>query len=128
MSIYVSMYGIVIEEIYSNNTLTVVASHSYIPPKCAKTREPKDECCVLPCTYISYKICNPLPLDNFKNHTALPYITWRLIQDLKNKTEISQLTNFTRLSSGTSGKKIKKEKKGSLHTNKQQISKERRKS
>ena len=46
------MHGIVIIEIYSKNkkvnTLyTVVASPSYIQPKCAKTREPKDECCVL---------------------------------------------------------------------------------
>ena len=24
----------------------------YIPPKCVKTREPKDECCVLQCTSI----------------------------------------------------------------------------
>ena len=61
------MHGIVIIEIYSNNkkvnTLhTVVTSPSYILPKCTKTREPKDEHCV--------------PLDNLKNHKALPYITW----------------------------------------------------
>ena len=50
-------------------------------------------------------ICNPIPLDNPKNHTALPYITWGLIWDLKIKKEIpteikseeSHLTNFTRL-------------------------------
>ena len=53
---------------------TVVVSLSYILPKCAKTREPEDECCVSQCTYISYHICNPIPLDNRKNHTALPYI------------------------------------------------------
>ena len=46
------MHGIVIIRIYSNNkkvyTLyTLVASHSYILPKCAKTREPEDEYCVL---------------------------------------------------------------------------------
>ena len=74
------MHGIVIIEIYSYNkkvyTLyTVVMSHSYILPKCAKTREPKDKHCVSWCTYISYNMHNPLPLDNLKNHTALPYIT-----------------------------------------------------
>ena len=80
MCIYVSMHGIVIIEIYSYNkrviTLyTVVMSSSYIPPKCAKTREPKDKHCVSWCTHISYTICNPISLDNLKNHTALPYIT-----------------------------------------------------
>ena len=80
MCIYVSMHGVVIVEIYSNNkkvnTLyTVVASHSYILPKCVKTREPKDEHCVSQCIYISYNICDPIPLDNLKNHTALLYIT-----------------------------------------------------
>ena len=56
---------------------------SLIPPKCAKTREPKDEHCVLQCTYIY--ICDTLPLDNPKiySHPALPYITWGLIQDSK---------------------------------------------
>ena len=54
---------------------TVVTSLSYILPKCAKTREPKDECCVLWCTYISDNIHDPIPLGNLKNHTALPYIT-----------------------------------------------------
>ena len=72
---------------------------SCILPKCAKTREPKDEHCVLWCTCISYNICDPIPLDNLKKHTALPYIIWGLIWDIKNKTERSQLTNFTRLSS-----------------------------
>ena len=28
---------------------------------------------------------DPISLDNIKNHTALPYITWGLIQDLKTK-------------------------------------------
>ena len=84
MRIYVSMHGIVIVEIYSNNrkvnTLyTVVASHSYILPKCAKTREPKDECCVSQYTYISYNIHDPIPLDNLKNHTTLLYITLVLL-------------------------------------------------
>ena len=50
-------------------------SPSYILLKCAKTREPEDEHCVLQCTHISYNICDPIPLDNLKNHTALPYIT-----------------------------------------------------
>ena len=54
---------------------TIVASLSYIPPECAKTREPEDKHCVLQCTYISNNICNPIPLDNLKNHIALPYIT-----------------------------------------------------
>ena len=42
---------------------------SYILPKCAKTREPKDKHCVLPCTYIGYYMHDPIPLDNLKNHT-----------------------------------------------------------
>ena len=50
-------------------------SLSYIPPKCGKTREPRDKCCVSWCTHISYNIHDPVPLDNLKNHTALPYIT-----------------------------------------------------
>ena len=67
------MHGIVIIEIYSNNkkvntSYTVVMSHSYIPPKCAKPKEPKDEHCVLHCTYISYNIHDLIPLDNLKNH------------------------------------------------------------
>ena len=74
------MHGIVIIEIYSynkkvNTLYTVVASPCYILPKCAKTREPKDEHCVLQCTYISYNIHDLITLDNLKNHTALPYIT-----------------------------------------------------
>ena len=74
------MHGIVIIEICSynervNTLYTVVISPSYIPPKCAKTREPKDEHCVLQCTHINDNICDPIPLDNHKNHTALPYIT-----------------------------------------------------
>ena len=76
MCIYVSMHGIVIIEVYSYNkrvnTLhTVVASPSYILPKCVKTRELEDEHCVSWCTHISYNICDPIPLDNLKNHTAL---------------------------------------------------------
>ena len=74
------MHGIVIIEIYSynkrvNTLYTVVTSPSYILPKCVKTREPKDEHCVSWCTHISYNIRDPIPLDNLKNHTALPYIT-----------------------------------------------------
>ena len=38
---------------------TVVTSPSYILPKCAKTREPKDEHCVLWCSHISYNIHEP---------------------------------------------------------------------
>ena len=80
MSIYVSMHCIVIVEIYSynkkvNTLYAVVVSPSYILPKCAKTREPKDKCFVLWCTHISYNICDPIPLDNLKDHPALPYIT-----------------------------------------------------
>ena len=79
----VSMYlciGIVITEIDNNNkkvnTLyTVVMSLSYIPPKCAKTRELKDKHCVSWCTYISHHIHNSIPLDIPKNHAVLPYIT-----------------------------------------------------
>ena len=51
-----------------------------------------------------------MPLDNPKNHIALPYITWGFIQNLKNKIERSQLTNFTKLSPGIS--KIRERKKG----------------
>ena len=50
-------------------------------------REPKHKLCVLQCTSIYYYICNPIPLDNPKNHTALMYITWGLIWDLKNKVD-----------------------------------------
>ena len=32
------------------NTLYTVVASFYVPPKCAKTREPEDECCVLQCT------------------------------------------------------------------------------
>ena len=88
MCIYVFIYGIVKIEIHSHNkevnTLyTVVMYTYYIPPKCGKTREPKDEHCVLWCTYTSDNICDPIPLDKLKNHTALPYITWELIQNSK---------------------------------------------
>ena len=52
-----------------------------------------------------YNTHEPIPLDNLKNLTALLYITWGLIQDLKIKKEIPignkiweyQLTYFTRL-------------------------------
>ena len=68
------------KEIYSynkwvNTLYTAVMSLSYIPPKCMKTREPKDKYCVLQCTYISDHIHDPIPLNNLNNHTALPYIT-----------------------------------------------------
>ena len=36
-----------------NILCTLVMLPSYIPPNCAKTREPKDEHCVLQCTYTS---------------------------------------------------------------------------
>ena len=38
-------------------------------------------------------IHDPIPLDKSKDHTALLYITWRLIWDLKIKTGRSQLSN-----------------------------------
>ena len=50
-------------------------SLSYILPKCAKTREPKDKHCVSWCTKKSYYIHDPKPLDVPKNRTALLYIT-----------------------------------------------------
>ena len=59
----------------------------YIPPKCAKTREHKDECCVLQCTYVKDNIHEPIPLEKLKNHTALPYIT---IKPLRNRMEAIQ--------------------------------------
>ena len=52
-----------------------------------------------------YKIqyMQPYTLDNLKNHTALLYITWGLIQDSKDRRKQSlRLTNFTGLSSGIS--------------------------
>ena len=95
MCIYVSMHGIVIIEIYGynkkvNTLYTVVMSPFYILPKCAKTREPKDKHCVLWCNHISYNICNPIPLDNLKNHIALPNITLSTIQT-KHLTNIGQM-------------------------------------
>ena len=69
-------------------------SLSYIPPKCAKTREPKDEHCVSWCTYKSYYIHDPIPLDNSKNHTTQMYITWAPIPDLKIKKEIPMDIKF----------------------------------
>ena len=48
------VYGIVKIEKYSCNKgeyfVSVCHVITLIPPKCAKTREPKDECCVLQCT------------------------------------------------------------------------------
>ena len=58
-----------------NDLYTVVTFTYYIPPKCAKTRKPKDEHCVSWCTYVRDNIHDPIPLDNLKNHTALPYVT-----------------------------------------------------
>ena len=89
MCIYVSMHGIVIIEVYNynkkvNTLYTVVTFLSHILPKCVKTREPKDKHCVSQCTRISYNICDPIPLDNLMNHTALLCITWGLIWDSKN--------------------------------------------
>ena len=60
------IYGIVKVEIYSynkevNTLYTVVTFTYYILPKCAKTREPKEECCVSWCTYVRHNICNPIP-------------------------------------------------------------------
>ena len=66
----------------------VAASLSYILPKYVKTREPTDKHCVLWCTNINYPIHDPIPLDNPKNHIALLYITWELIQDPQNKRGI----------------------------------------
>ena len=47
-------YGIVKIEIYSYNKgeyfVSICHVIPYIPPKCVKTREPKDKHCVLQCT------------------------------------------------------------------------------
>ena len=61
--------------------------------KCAKTREPKDKCCVSWCTFI----CDTLSLDNSKtySHPALPYITWGLIGDSKIRKEESLELKFS---------------------------------
>ena len=69
---------------------TVVMSLSYILPKRAKTRQPKDEHCVSQCTHISYIICDAIPLDNLKNHTALPFTTKKIILHAY-RSEILQL-------------------------------------
>ena len=128
MCIYVSMHGIVVIEIYSynksvNTLYTVVVSLSNIPPKCANTRESKDEHCVLWCTHINYNIHNPIPLDNLKNHTALLYITWGLVWDSKNRRKESlRLKLF--LPDKHQGFQSQR---GDLHADKPQISKERRK-
>ena len=61
-----------------------------IPPKCAMTREPEDKHCVLQSTQYN-NICDTVPLDKLKydstNKLALPYITWGLIWDSKNRKE-----------------------------------------
>ena len=59
----VCVCDIVIIVIYSYDKwlYTLVASLSLIPPKCAKTREPEDEHCVLWCIPIYTQ-----PLDNSK--------------------------------------------------------------
>ena len=94
------MHGIVIVEIYSytkriNTLYTVVMSFSYILPKCVKTRKTKDEHCISWCTQISYNIHDPIPMDNLKTHTALPYITWGLILGPKNKRKESLRLQFS---------------------------------
>ena len=94
MCICVFIYGIVKTEIYSynkevNTLYTVVMFTYHIPPKCVKTREPKDKHCVSQCTYTSDNICDPIPLDKLKNHTALLYITWEIVWDSKNKRKES---------------------------------------
>ena len=80
MCIYVFIYGIEKIEIYSynkevNTLYTVVTFAYYILTKCAKTREPNDECCVLWYTYTGNNIHDPISLDKLKNHKALLYIT-----------------------------------------------------
>ena len=112
MCIYVSMHGIVIIEIYSynkrvNTLYTVVVSPSYILPKCAKTREPKDEHYASWGTHISYNICNPIPLDSLKNHTPLPYITCGLTGIPKIGERNPKIKIFTRQVSRIS--KLKRE-------------------
>ena len=86
---------------------TVVTSF-YILPKCAKTREPEDEHCVWQYTSIIHT-CDPTPLDTPKNHTALPYITWRLVQDTKIRNKESlRLRFFTRQEDLTGNKRPEK--------------------
>ena len=95
------MYSIVKVEIYSSNKgrYFVYSSHAsfYIPPKYTlpKTREPEDKHCVLQCTCTSENVHDPIPLDKPKNHTALPYITWGLIQDSNNRRKESLRLNFS---------------------------------
>ena len=52
------IYGIVKVEYYSYNIGEYIIHISHIitliPPKCAKTGEPEDECCVLWCTQQKY--------------------------------------------------------------------------
>ena len=72
-------------EIYSynkgvNTLYTVFTFNYHIPPKCVKTREPKDKLFVSWCTYTSNNIDDPIPLDKLKYlhsiaiHNNIPYI------------------------------------------------------
>ena len=36
---------------------------------------------------IKQSICDSIPLDKLRKHSTLPYITWGLVQDFKNKKE-----------------------------------------
>ena len=47
-------------------------------------------CVVVPLSYI----CNPMSLENLRNLTVLPYITWRLILDSKIRRKESQGLRF----------------------------------
>ena len=84
-------YGVVIIKVLSCNKRVISIKYSHIvffliPANTRRKGNPK--------TSIVYRgapthiyICHTLPLDNLKIHIhiALPYITWGLIQDLKNR-------------------------------------------
>ena len=66
-------------KIYKCNHISHVVS-CYIPPKCCKEKESKDEQLCIAVHTINNNICDANPLDNLSNKAhlkwALPYITW----------------------------------------------------
>ena len=88
-----TIYGIVIIEVYSCNkelyllnTVALYPSLFWLTPKERRTQ--RQALCIA--VHLHIHICDTLPLDNSKIHlhTALQYITWGLIPDLKIKKEI----------------------------------------
>ena len=87
------IYGIVIigiescnKELYLSNTVALYPSLFQLTLE--KKRAQRQALCIA--VHLHPHICDTLPLDNPKihSHTALLYITWGLIWDLKIKKEI----------------------------------------